>query len=91
MDILKALIVQNIERKQSSVVATILKDWNRVAADLENCQDMLDEYSENTQAWKISRGLQPLVVKRGSLTIEASLFDELLLHMRRIADATGNG
>jgi len=86
VDVMKALLVQHISRADKPKVALLLKSWKTVASDLESCQSDLIEDRNGTEAWQHPEGLAMPTIKREHDSSEATLFDELLEHMRHIAD-----
>lgn len=81
VDILKALLVQNISDEDRSV-ALLLNRWGKLAEDLNECHAEVAESA--VEAWRHPEGLMFDVVKHGSISSQATLFDELLDHMRSI-------
>ncbi|KAL0043180.1 hypothetical protein WJX82_011418 [Trebouxia sp. C0006] len=82
-DVLRALLVQGMSEKRMR--NNVLNTWKQVAKSLDKRHNTLLQHS-CTQAWQHPGGLMLNSVKRGRVELEPTLMDELLEHMRTLAD-----
>lgn len=82
-DVLRALLVQGMSEKRMR--NNVLNTWKQVAKSLDKRHNTLLQHS-CTQAWQHPVGLMLNSVKRGRVELEPTLMDELLEHMRTLAD-----